>query len=105
MLAQLHRLRHGFSQGREDRLYDQITHARDCLPGLHDRVANRAASWPWQGDDPGDPPIPDRRAGRGADPGDTAGIVLADRAGNGLVMLQSVFQPLAAAASTRPPAY
>jgi len=27
------------------------------------------------------------------DPGDTAGIVLADAAGNGLVMLQSVFQP------------
>ncbi len=38
----------------------------------------------------GDAGTPDPRQG---DPGDTAGIVLADAGGNGLVLLQSVFQP------------
>lgn len=97
MLAQLHRLRRGYAQSRDARLYDQIVQARACLPELHDRVADARASWPWQGEDAVDADgahtIGNHRGDRGGDPGDTAGIVLADAAGNGLVMLQSVFQP------------
>jgi len=91
MLAQLHRLRAGFGEQRDARLAAQIAQARACLPTLHDRVADTSAQWPWSWRDE-DASHTLAAAGRG-DPGDTAGIVLADGKGNGLVMLQSVFQP------------
>ncbi|WP_186332115.1 gamma-glutamyltransferase family protein [Bordetella genomosp. 13] len=89
MLAQLHALRHEIGRPRDDRLYAQVMQARRLLPALHDRVADTRAAWPC-------PELPaPHPTGRtdGEDPGDTAGIVLADAQGNGLVMLQSVFQP------------
>lgn len=89
MLAQLQRLRDGFDQGRDPRLLAQILQARAILPALHDRIADPDASWPWQGFGAGGELPPQRPD----DPGDTAGIVLVDREGNGLAMLQSVFQP------------
>lgn len=90
MLAQLSRLQWRPDVPRERRLYAQVMNARACLPGLRDRVADPAARWPWH--DNGSE-SPRRFQGAGAEPGDTAGIVLADGSGNGLVMLQSVFQP------------
>ncbi|ARP81949.1 hypothetical protein CAL12_14745 [Bordetella genomosp. 8] len=89
MLAQLARLESSFHLPRAQRLYAQVMNARACLSRLHDRVADDQADWPWR-DDVLATPVPGPMRG---EPGDTAGIVLADRQGNGLVMLQSVFQP------------
>ncbi|OZI45571.1 hypothetical protein CAL21_15340 [Bordetella genomosp. 4] len=91
MQAQLARLRPYYDRSRTDRLYAQIVEAAALLPRLRDRVADPDATWPWSDDTEQTQhgPIDPRRG----DPGDTAGIVLADAAGNGLVMLQSVFQP------------
>jgi gamma-glutamyltranspeptidase/glutathione hydrolase len=89
MLAQLARLQQSAGAPRAQRLYTQVMNARACLPLLHDRVADGAARWPWHED--GAAPV--RPCATGGEPGDTAGIVLADSAGNGLAMLQSVFQP------------
>ncbi|CAM3663255.1 Gamma-glutamyltransferase [Bordetella sputigena] len=89
MLAQLARLQGSFAAPRAQRLYAQVMNARACLPRLHDRVADDRAAWPWR-DDALAAAVPGPVRG---EPGDTAGIVLADHRGNGLVMLQSVFQP------------
>lgn len=89
MLAQLQTLRPTFGQPREARLLAQILRARQLLPGLHDRIADPGARWPWQADEHSGA----AGAARHGEPGDTAGIVMVDRQGNGLVMLQSVFQP------------
>ncbi|HEY0295871.1 MAG TPA: gamma-glutamyltransferase [Bordetella sp.] len=96
MLAQLERLKPVYDLPRDERLHAQILHAKDCLPRLRDRVADPQAAWPWQ--DAAAAVSPAKSAAdsvdpRRGDPGDTAGIVLADAEGNGLVMLQSVFQP------------
>ena len=93
MLAQLERLKPAYDLPRNERLHAQILQARDCLPKLRDQVADPLAAWPWHAASAGQhihAESPDPRRG---DPGDTAGIVLADAEGNGLVMLQSVFQP------------
>ncbi|GAA5236527.1 hypothetical protein FOZ76_14020 [Verticiella sediminum] len=93
MLAQLARLQPVLGEAREARLYTQIMEASRWLPRLRDRVADPGAAWPWPS--PAEPSarLGDPREHRDGDPGDTAGIVLADAQGNGLVMLQSVFQP------------
>lgn len=89
MLAQLARLQDSFAAPRARRLYAQVMNARERLSLLHDRVADDNARWPWH-DDALAAAVPEPMR---SEPGDTAGIVLADGAGNGLVMLQSVFQP------------
>lgn len=90
MLAQLARLHATTHATRDDALVAQIESARSLLGPLRDRVADPAARWPL--------PIDSRAARTNAaprinEPGDTAGIVIADARGNALVMLQSVFQP------------
>ncbi|AGW95658.1 hypothetical protein N234_36970 [Ralstonia pickettii DTP0602] len=61
----------------------QILAARRQLMALQDEVANPARRWP----------VPVCANRDGEDPGDTAGIVIVDHAGNAVSMLQSVFQP------------
>ncbi|MCD0505923.1 gamma-glutamyltransferase family protein [Bordetella petrii] len=91
MQAQLAHLRPAYEQPREERLYAQIVAASRLLPGLRDRVADPGAAWPWE--ETADGIRPASAGPQRGDPGDTAGIVLADASGNGLAMLQSVFQP------------
>ncbi|RZS81441.1 gamma-glutamyltranspeptidase/glutathione hydrolase [Pigmentiphaga kullae] len=97
MLAQLEALAPYLDEPDGQRAYAQIQIARLCLETFHRKVADPAATWPATLD----PARVARRlasvadaAPSGArDPGDTAGIVLADGQGNALAMLQSVFQP------------
>lgn len=66
---------------RDALLCRQILAARRHLGAQQDEVANPARNWHAAGGVADD------------DPGDTAGIVIIDREGNALSMLQSVFQP------------
>jgi len=93
MLAQWQALQAVQHRAREDRLLHQISIAHRLLDRLRDRVADPHAAWPWISEDSGDSYGGDLHPVGMTEPGDTAGIVLADKAGNGLVMLQSVFQP------------
>ena len=97
MLAQLDALAPYLDEPEGQRAYAQIQIARLCLETFQRKVADPAAPWPATLD-PGQ--VARRLASvaggtpSGArDPGDTAGIVLADGQGNALAMLQSVFQP------------
>lgn len=98
MLAQLDALAPYLDEPAGERAYAQIQIARLCLELFQRQVADPAASWP-AAPDPARVAQRLARMGTGAaasgtrDPGDTAGIVLADDEGNALAMLQSVFQP------------
>ncbi|MPS26334.1 MAG: hypothetical protein E2576_06615 [Alcaligenaceae bacterium] len=97
MLAQLDALAPYLDEAAGPRAIAQIQIARLCLETFQRKVADPAAPWPATLE----PEQVARRlasvadpAPSGArDPGDTAGIVLADDQGNALAMLQSVFQP------------
>lgn len=91
MQAQLEGLRSFHNASRNNRLYAQVMVAANLLTRLRDRVADPTALWPWV--DTCDGALAQQAEARSDDPGDTAGIVLTDAAGNGMVMLQSVFQP------------
>jgi len=95
MLAQLARLHAMPQTSRDDALVAQVTVAREMLGTLRDRVADPAMRWPLEASGAVESHKPDTQhsALRISEPGDTAGIVLADADGNALVMLQSVFQP------------
>lgn len=93
MLAQLASLHATPQATRDDALVAQITVARELLGPLRDRVADPAACWPLEIDRNVDASVDRHASLRTSEPGDTAGIVLADAQGNALVMLQSVFQP------------
>jgi gamma-glutamyltranspeptidase len=95
MLAQLARLHATPRASHDDAVVAQITVARDMLGPLRDRVADAAMRWPLETsrDDGLFRPLAQHPTLHISEPGDTAGIVLADAAGNALVMLQSVFQP------------
>ncbi len=93
MLAQLASL-HAMPQAtRDDALAAQITVARELLGPLRDRVADSSARWPLEIDRNARAESRAHATPGISEPGDTAGIVLADAHGNALVMLQSVFQP------------
>lgn len=90
MLAQLASLDARRHDSPDDATLAQILVARERLGQLHDRVADPAARWPLDANSADGTAMPARRI---SEPGDTAGIVLADAEGNALAMLQSVFQP------------
>ncbi|WP_414446987.1 gamma-glutamyltransferase family protein [Burkholderia sp. 22PA0099] len=90
MLAQLSHSYTSRYATSDDATLAQILIARERLGRLHDRVANPTEQWPLDADRADEKRAP---AAGGHEPGDTAGIVLADAEGNALTMLQSVFQP------------
>lgn len=92
MLAQLANPEAARHAPSDDATLAQILVARERLGRWHDRVADRAARWPLDAGSDGDDGIA-TSACHISEPGDTAGIVLADAEGNALSMLQSVFQP------------
>ncbi|WP_082625004.1 gamma-glutamyltransferase family protein [Paraburkholderia caribensis] len=93
MLAQLAQLHAIQREKRDDALIAQIMVAREILGPLRDRVADPATPWPLEPEHYSQAERPWDSSLRISEPGDTAGIVLADAEGNALVMLQSVFQP------------
>lgn len=93
MLAQLARLHATPCATRDDALVAQVAVARELLGPLRDRVADPDMHWPLRMVSGFDAEAARQAGLRISEPGDTAGIVLADPDGNVLVMLQSVFQP------------
>jgi gamma-glutamyltranspeptidase len=93
MLAQLASLDVKPCATRDDTLVAQIKAARELLGPLRDRIADPAARWPIEIARGVGASARRNASQRISEPGDTAGIVIADAEGNALVMLQSVFQP------------
>jgi gamma-glutamyltranspeptidase len=92
MLSQLAGLKSMPYTTRDHVLVKQVVVAREVLGALRDRVADPSTHWPLE-IGPADIQATSGEAQRLNEPGDTAGIVIADTDGNALVMLQSVFQP------------